>query len=163
MIRSVAVVDRAIAETRPHASAVALIAIGTPGFDIAMRADLPALRLSFDTLAGELEAASLRLAQASAAVPFDIAHAQAILTFLTKLQQRSRWLDLLVCESEGYSRSVTVARWMAQRLGCPLHEPASAVAVATCTLMDAVLRDLPLLVHPVTHPAALACEPEMQP
>jgi hypothetical protein len=163
MIRSITVVHRASAETFPGAAAVALIAIGTPGCDITVRPDLLALRLSFDTLAGELEAACLRVAQAAAAVPFAIAHAKAISTFVAELQQQGQPIDLLVYESEGYSRSVTVARWAAQRLGCRLHEPRSAARVPSCSLMDAVLCDLPRQAQPVTRPAARASEPELQP
>ena len=162
MIRSITVVQHAGAEAHPRAAA-ALIAIGTPGCDITVRPDLRALRLSFDTLAGELEAASLRLAQVAAAVPFATAHAQAICTFVTELQQLGQRIDLLVYESEGYSRSVTVARWAAQRLGCRLHEPRSAACVASCSLMDAVFRDLRRQAPPVTRRAVRASEPELQP
>lgn len=164
MIRSVAVVDRAIAEAPPRAFfQVALITIVKPGCVIAVPADLPALRLSFDTLAGELEAASLRLAQATAAVPFDITHAQSIQAFLTTLQLHRQWIDLLVCETDSYSRGVTVARWIVQRLGCPSHEPESAVAVASCPMMNAVLNALSPLAHPVRQRVVPITEPVLQP
>ena len=161
MIRSIRVVCHADVEDS-RAVAVAVIVISTPGCDIRVRPVLPALLVSFNTLAGELEAASLRLPHAMAAVPFDIAHAQAILAFVTAMQQQVQELDLQVYESGGYSRSVTVARWLARRFGYPLHEPATAAAAASCTLMEAVLHDLPRTMQPVAHPALVALEPELQ-
>lgn len=161
MIRSIRVASHTDVEDS-RAVAVAVIAISTPGCDIRVRPDLPALLVSFDTLAGELEAASLRLSHSMAAVPFDIAHAQAILAFVTALEQQSQRIDLHVYESGGYSRSVTVARWLARRLGYPLHEPTTAAAVASCTLMEAVLHDLPRTRQPVAHLALVALEPEFQ-
>ncbi|MDZ7589307.1 MAG: hypothetical protein U5L05_01170 [Rubrivivax sp.] len=140
MIRSIEVVDRASAATMPYAAAVALIAIATPGCTLAARPDLHALYLSFDTLAGELEAASLRLPQAMVAVPFASDHAVAIAGFVSRLQSESGSVDLRICESEGQVRSVTVARWLARRLGLPLREPASAATVTCCALMDNVLK-----------------------
>lgn len=163
MIRSITVACRAAVEACPRSAAAALIAVGTPSCDIAMRPDLRALRLSFDTLAGELEAASLRVAQAMAAVPFDISHARAISTFVAPLQQQGQRIDLLVYESEGYSRAVTVARWLARRLGCPLSEPASAAAVASCTWMEALLQEQSRWARPVAHHGVLMLEPELQP
>lgn len=163
MIRSVAVVHRARAEAWPRATAVALIVIDTPGCAVAARPGPHALHLSFDTVAGELEAASLRLPQAASAVPFAVEHAHAVSTFVAKLQHERECIDLWVCESDGYSRSVTVARWAAQRLGCPLHEPAPVAAVAPCALMGSVLRGVTGPVQPVTRRAVQVAEPEFQP
>lgn len=163
MIRSIAVVHRASSEAWPPAAAVALIAIGTPGCAIAARPDLRALHLSFDTLAGELEAASLRLPKAAAAVPFAIAHAHAIAAFVTELQRKGECIELMVCESDGYTRSVTVARWAAQRLGCLLHEPAPATGVAPCELMAGVLRRVTCPAGQVTSRVPLDVEAELQP
>ena len=142
MIRSIHVVSRADVEAAGHTAARALVAIGSPGCDIALRPDLPALRLSFDTLAGELEAASIWLTQALPAVPFDLAHAQAILAFTSALHGRVRWIDLMVWEHGGHARSVTIARWLARRYCRRWHEPASTATVASCPLMQAVLRGL---------------------
>lgn len=164
MIRSVAVVQRASLEACPRAAAMAVIVICTPGCNIPVRPDLRSLRLSFDTVAGELEAAASRLVHAAAAVPFAIAHARSIAAFAAALQLDQRELDLLVCESDGSSRSVTVARWLARQLGCPAHEAAAAAGIASCAMMAAVLRDLaPLAPMVGCHRAAPAAEPALQP
>ena len=163
MIRSVAVVPHASVKARPRAAAVALITVATPGCTIARRPDLRALHLSFDTLAGELEAASLRVPQATAAVPFATEHAHAIAAFMSGLQRERESLDLLVCESEGYARSVTIARWAAQQLGCPLREPAPVAAVTSCALMDSVLKQLPHPAHDAVRRAPQAADWAVQP
>jgi hypothetical protein len=163
MIRSIAVVPHASVKARPRAAAIALITVATPGCTIAGRPDLHALHLSFDTLAGELEGASLRVPQATAAVPFGIEHAHAIAAFMSGLQRERESLDLLVCESEGYVRSATVARWAARRLGCPLHEPEQAAAIASCALMDSVLKQLPHPAHDAVRRAPQAADWAVQP
>ena len=140
MIRSVAVIQRTVAEAWLHKAGVALIAIATPGCAVAAPPELRALHLSFDTLAAELEAASLRLADAPPARPFTREHACAIAHFVELLQREREPVALLVCESEGLVRSVTVARWAAQRLDRPLHEGIAA-QVASCALTSGVLQD----------------------
>lgn len=143
MIRFVAVVPHAGTQTWPRAAAFALISVATPGCSIARRPGLRALHLSFDTVAGELEAASLRVPQALTAVAFASGHAHAIAAFVSGLQRDRESIALLICESEGYVRSVTIARWAAQLLGCPLYAPAPAAAVVSCALMGSVLKQLP--------------------
>ena len=140
MIRSVAVVQRTVAEAWLHEAGVALIAIATPGCAVAAPAGLRVLHVSFDTLAAELEAASLRLAAAPPAQPFTSGHAREIVDFVEQLQQDGEPFVLLVCESEGLVRSVTVARWAALRLGRPLDEGIAA-QVASCALTSGALQD----------------------
>ena len=143
MVRFVAVVPHANAKAWPGAAGFALITVATPGCTVAGRPAPHALHLSFDTLAGELEVASLRLPQVAPALPFTIDHARNLATFLSALHGEREPIGLLVCESEGYVRSVTVARWAAQQLSCPLCEPALAAAVTSCVMMDSVLKQLP--------------------
>jgi predicted protein tyrosine phosphatase len=140
MIRSIAVVQRTVAEASLHEAGVALIAIATPGCAVAAPPGLRALHVSFDTLAAELEAASLRLPDAAPARPFAPEHARDIADFVEQLQQDREPFVLLVCESEGLVRSVTVARWAAQRVDRPLHE-GPAARVASCALTSGVLQD----------------------
>jgi hypothetical protein len=143
MIRFVEIVPHANAKACPRSAEIALITVATPGCTIARRPALRALHLSFDTLAGELEAASLRVPQATAPVPFASEHAFATAAFISELQRDREPICLLVSESEGYVRSVTIARWAAKRMGCPLREPGTAAAVASCVLMDSVLDRVP--------------------
>lgn len=140
MIRSIAVVQRTVAEAWPPDASVALIAMATPGCAVAAPPGLRALHLSFDTVAAELEAASVRLTGAPAAQPFAPEHALEIAHFVEWLHRDRETFVLLVCESEGLARSATVARWAAALLGSPLHEGAAA-RVAGCALMSGVLRD----------------------
>jgi hypothetical protein len=139
MIGTIEVVHPRDAAAWPRTTGVALIAIATPGCTIVAPPSMRALHASFDSLAGELEAASLRLPGAAAAVPFAREHAQHVWTFLADVARDSRSVTLLVTESEGLTRSVTIARWAAQLLGIPLREPASAGAVASCALMERAL------------------------
>ena len=147
MIRSVAVVQRSVAEAWPHAAGVAWIAIATPGCAVAVPPGSRALHLSFDTLAAELEAASVRLADAPPAQPFAPRHARDIVDFVELLQREREPVALLVCESEGLVRSATVARWAAVRLDRPLHEGVAA-RVASCPLTSGVLQDIAPMPRP---------------
>lgn len=138
MIRSINVVcgsrDEILAKLPPSA---VLIAIRTPGRDLALPPAMHrVLRLEFDTLAAELEAASLRRVDSSAAQPFAPEHALRIVALLEAVAASAAAHDVYLCESEGLSRSVTIARWAAAH--CGLADTAAAAVpdgVASCPLM----------------------------
>lgn len=162
MIHSIAVLPQSGAKTWPRA-AIALITIATPGIAVVTPPGRCTLHLVFDTLAGELEVASLRVSWTAPAVPFAGEHARAIADFVSRLQRDREPIRLLVCESEGYVRSVTIGRWAAKRIGCPLHEPAPAAAVASCMLMDRVLDRVPDFAREVSRRMPVVADWAMQP
>ena len=119
MIESIHVIGGHLMQTIGSSPTAALIAIVTPGQDLPLHGGVGRLlRLQFDTLQAELEAASLRVA-----------------AFLAELHASAARRHVYVCESEGLSRSVTIARWAARRYDIASHAAHyryCAVALTDC-------------------------------
>jgi hypothetical protein len=140
MIESIHVIGGHLVQTIGSSPTAALIAIVTPGQNLPLHGGVGRLlRLEFDTLEAELEAASLRVAGAAAAVPFSASHALRIAAFLAELHASAARRHVYVCESEGLSRSVTIARWAARRYDIASHAALVADGVPSCFLMAQLL------------------------
>jgi hypothetical protein len=137
MIESISVIARPLAPASgDFSTTAALIAIATPGSNPALPPGVcNLLRMEFDTLEAELEAASLRVVGAAPAVPFSALHALRIAAFLAGLHAGAATCHVFVCESEGLSRSVTIARWAARRWDLAAHAARIPDHVPSCWLM----------------------------
>jgi hypothetical protein len=156
MIESINVIGCHLAQAIGSTSSAALVAIVTPGQDLPLQGGVGhLLRLEFDTLEAELEAASLRVAGAAAAVPFSAPHALRIADFLTTLHASAATRHVYVCESEGLSRSVTIARWAAHRYDIARRAALIPNDVQSCWLMARQLASVPAdaLPAPARRPA----------
>lgn len=113
-----------------------LVAISTPGREIAVPGTMRrALHLSFHTLAAELEAAATWRADAAPARPFSSEHASRIVKLLSAVHDGAASHDVFLCESEGLTRCVTVARWAARHYRIGDAAAAVPAGVPACALM----------------------------
>ena len=138
MIRSILILNRGAAEARYGGATTAVIAIADPGVQIAVQPAFDdVLRMHFDTTAGELEAAALRVPGAPPATPFSEAHACVLAAFLDCLQDRRDTVQVIICENQGYTRSTAVALWAKAKHGILVE---GAVSQADKMILQALHR-----------------------